>query len=483
VFADTVEDARVLGQSYVVLKKNNQWLLFTLGGRRLGERGWDDITAVGNVVVFSAGDRKFIARTSELAGSAEGNPLPLSQPLDEVKSWPHGLIWGRAGESQGVFNQSLAGVIGFEKQTLTQTFFGAIAEVPRGFVLYNWNGRKSSLFHQVNVLGRRVGVKKNRRWFLFDPQALSIISSGYDSLKAEGPFILGLRSDTVDIHFTGDRRLSFTHIQKISFIPGLDSTSFLIVQAAGAEKSVFDLKGSKLFTAVFDGLEYAGKGIFVITKREKKGLINLRGESLLPPEFDAIGTAKDHVISVLKNKKFGAYHIDTRKFIKPQYDRNLLPYTPSFLTTFRDGYYGFLGWDNKPLSAFAFDEVTYWNDSLALVRKGSQWNLFDFASRQVTEANLQSIDLVRDTPEEKIAIAQKGNEFGVISNRGKTIIPPTFSAIINVGSPEQPLYFTEKHIPEASLYIVIYYDASGEMLRKEIYDDTADYDRIYCSDQ
>lgn len=483
VFADTVEDARVLGRSYLALKKNDRWSLYTLAGRRLGETAWQDIASIQDVLVFSQDGRKFVVSKNEVGRSVEGNPLPLSQPLDEVKSWPHDLIWGRAGEYQGVLDQSLAGVIGFDKQTLTQTFFGAIAQMQRGFVLYNWNGKRSSLFDQVTVLGRHVGVKKNGRWFMFDPQTLSIGSNGYDSLRTEGAFIVGVRSDTVDIHFADNHFQSFEHIQKISFIPGLDSTSFLIVQSTRSENTVFDLNGTKLFSGIFDRLEYAGKGVFVTTKRDKKGLIDIHGGILLPPEFDAIGSVKDGVISILKNKKFGAYHVDSRKFIKPQYDRNLLPYTPSFLITFRDGYYGLLGWDNKPLSAFEFEEVTYWNDSLALVRKGTRWNLFDFASRRVTQTNLRNIELVKDTPDEKIAIVETESNFGVISNRGRIIIPLTFSAIINLGSAEVPMYFTEKHIPEASLYIVIYYDATGEMLRKEIYDDAADYDRIYCSDQ
>ena len=95
---------------------------------------------------------------------------------------------------------------------------------------------------------------------------------------------------------------------------------------------------------------------------------------------------------------------------------------------------------------------------------------------------IRSINMVRDTREEKIAIIQKENRYGVVSNQGRIVIPPTYSDIINVGSSEAPLYFTERNIPEASLYIVIYYDRTGEMLRKEIYDDSAVYDKIYCSD-
>ena len=173
----------------------------------------------------------------------------------------------------------------------------------------------------------------------------------------------------------------------------------------------------------------------------------------------------------------------TDKLIKPQYQRNLIPYNASTVLTFKDGYYGFLGWDNKPVSAFEFDEVKYWNDTLALVKKGNSWDLYEIHSRKITEGNLKSISFIRDDPDEKIAIVQKDKNFGVISNKGKLIIPITFTAVINLGSAESPLYFTEKHIPEASLYVVIYYDRSGKMLRKEIYDDAGDYDRIYCSDQ
>jgi hypothetical protein len=56
----------------------------------------------------------------------------------------------------------------------------------------------------------------------------------------------------------------------------------------------------------------------------------------------------------------------------------------------------------------------------------------------------------------------------------------SFSDIINVGSPAQPLYFTEKHVEEASIFVVIYYDSAGKMLRREIYEQD-DYEKIYCS--
>lgn len=483
LLADSVEDARIISKAFIAVKRYGGWFIHTLAGRRLDKRSWKEISALGEVIVFSDENRKFLVPKKQLFKSAEAVPLLLSEPFDEIRQWPEGLIWGRSGDFQGVLNQSLQSVIGFDRHILTVSQFGAIAQLPNGVRVYNWNGRKSSTFDNVIVLGSRIAVKESRSWFFLEPDTHQIEGRAYDSLKAEGPFVVATREDTVYVLFEGNNAQAFYKPQKISFVPGMDSTSFLLVQGATADKTLFDFKGKKLFTAVFDAIEYAGNGIFVITKKDLKGMVNISGENLLPADFDAIGSVKGQVVSVLKNKKFGAYQVDSRRFIKPQYDRNLIPYGSSALITFKDGRYGLLGWDNKAVSHFDYEEIMYWNDSLALVRQAGLWNLFDMVSRKLTETRLSSINIIHDDAGEKIAIVEKDKNFGVISSRGMVVIPITFSDVINLGSGEAPLYFTEKHIDEASLYIVIYYDHSGNMLRKEIYDDAGDYDRIYCSNQ
>jgi hypothetical protein len=61
------------------------------------------------------------------------------------------------------------------------------------------------------------------------------------------------------------------------------------------------------------------------------------------------------------------------------------------------------------------------------------------------------------------------------------VIPATFTYILNIGSSEQPLYFTEKHVEEASIFVVIYYDQSGKFRYRQVYEED-DYERILCSD-
>jgi hypothetical protein len=87
--------------------------------------------------------------------------------------------------------------------------------------------------------------------------------------------------------------------------------------------------------------------------------------------------------------------------------------------------------------------------------------------------------LIVDKPGERIAIVQQDNAYGVIHSTKGMIIPLNFSDIVNVGSAEKPMYFTEKHVEEASVFVVIYYNHEGKFLRKEIYEQD-DYEKIYC---
>lgn len=482
VVFDSVEDSRILGRQYLTVKKANEWFLYTFTGRLLDHGGWDDISAFGNIFLFQKSNKVFIASKKQFLNFSGGTFLKLSEAYEEARPWTYDRLWVKSGKLQGVLNESLEEVIRMDNHQLTETFFGAIARHSAGFSLYDQAGQEASTFEDVHVHKPWARVKKGQSWFLFDPRFQQIESIAYDTLRAEGPFMVGMRTDTAYVHFPGNRTRRFDNPSRVMFLPGMDSTSFLLVEESPAQKSVFDLRGKKLFSTAFDAIEYAGRGIFVVTIKEKKGLLNSAGEKLLPADFDAIGSVQQDVVSLLKKRKFGAYHISSRQLIIPQYDRNVLPYSEEVVSIFKDGFYAFLKWNNKTLSRFEFDEIRYWADTVALVRKGSYWNFYNIASQETIEGNLRNVMMVKNSPQEKIAIIQKGMNYGVINSRGEILVPISFSDIVNVGSADEPLYFTEKHIEEASLFIIIYYDHSGRMLRKEIYDDPADYDRIYCSE-
>ncbi|MEO7991438.1 MAG: hypothetical protein ABI663_17935 [Chryseolinea sp.] len=476
-----ITDARLLSGKLLAIKKEDQWSVWTLSGRMLVPFSWDEISTVEDVILFKNGDKTKLATIQSVARVADHQTLQLSDAFDDAKAWSQHLLQVQSGEFQGVLNQRLDVFIRFDKHKLTNNFFGTLAISPFGSSIFNKRGEESAVFKQVRVSIPWTSVKANTlSWKLFNPVDLTFQSPVYDTIHFVGPFAVGSRPDSITIHFNPYYSIDFSQPAKLEFIPGQDSTAFLLVEHDEI-KELFDGEGRKLFAVVYDRIQYAGQGMFIVHKKDKKGLVGSDGKLLLPIEFDAIGSVKNNTVSVLKAMKFGLFDCKKKKLIKPEYVKNIVPYTADKLVVFKDGFNGFVGWDNKPLSKFEFEEVRYWNDTAAMVKSNFMWRLYDIRSGKVLIDRIKDYSLIQDTQQEKIAVMHQDNTYGVIHNHKGAIIPANFSDIVNVGSRELPMYFTEKHVEEASIFVVIYYDHAGRMLRKEVYEQD-DYEKIYCSD-
>nr|WP_302180110.1 WG repeat-containing protein [Chryseosolibacter indicus] len=323
-----------------------------------------------------------------------------------------------------------------------------------------------------------VAVKKNDYWQYVNYK-LNQSYKRCDSLWFVGPFVVETSKDTITVVFNANVRHSFTQKITTSFIPGKDSSSYLII-SQDKKKTLYNQRGNRLFSIECDNIQAAAKDHFIVWKKEKKGLINGEGKLVLPIEFDAIGSASNNeYATLLKSSRFGIYNFNTKKFIKPQYDKNLVVYNDHFLTAFQKGSYGFIDWENKPASPFTFNEVKYWGDTLAFVRQNDIWKFYNLYRRKTTGDNFREIKFVSELPDERVAIVYPDYGAGILSSKRGEIIRPSFNFISNVGSQEEPCYLTEKHVEEASVYIIMYYDKDGKMIMRKVYDDD-DYEKVLC---
>ena len=468
---DCIDDAIILDGRLVAINIDDQWSLYTLSGRLL-KTDLDDVSIIKNVVCLKK-DRKI-----RLISIATLTTLPMPGTFDfaeydDAKAWKNNLILVLSENQSGLLDQSLGVVVPLGENPLSQTFFGVIARKPSGLKIYS--SGDSATFQ--NVIAQEPWLAaKDLRWKLIDPSTLSELYSPFDTIAFYGTFPVGQRNDSSFVFFNPTTFWKGLHPSSIEFIPGQDST-YISIEEKG-RKSVYNRKGKKLFTAAFDKIQYGGDDVFIIHRKDKRGVISSTGKMLLPVQYDAIGTVKDGVMSLLKSSRFGMYNVAIKKEIYPSYGKNLFPYNSKMLVSYRDEHYGFVGWDNRPLSKFEFKEVLYWNDTTALVKKDS-WMFYEIKTGSVLLDKIKDIKMIRDDPSDKLAIVYQDSNHGVLHNQKGIIIPITYSDIVNVGSQRDPLYFTEKHVEEASVYVVMYYDADGHFLRKEIYD-SDEYDRIYC---
>lgn len=475
-----IQEGKIVAGKFVAIKQHDQWSLWTLSGRRVIQEDWDEITNIKEVIIFKRGGHVKLATAKQIGmATADHQNLKTQDIFDEVKAWPHDLIWARTADYQGILDQSLTIILPFENHSLVSSFFGTISSFPAGKKIYTGKAGAAANFKNVKASEPWVAVNQENTWQLFDPITNQFLSAPLDSITFVGPFSIGHSSDTLRVYFNPKTYRDFRKCT-LEFIPGKDSTSFLVVSEMD-KKSVYNVKGHKLFSGVYDAVQYAGHAIFIVSKKEKKGLVQRDGKVLLPCEYDAIGSVTNNAISLLKKLKFGLYNIITHKQIKPQYDKNLTLYNDKLLVAYKDGLSGFIDWNNKALGTFEFEEVLYWNDTTAFVKKNFQWKLFQLYKNKVLIDNIKSYKTVSDTGDEKIFIVNFGNEVGVIGNKRGTILPFTFNGIKNLGPPDEPFYFAEKHVEEAAVFIVTYYNKKGELIRRQVYQEE-DYEQIYCQD-
>ncbi|NJM24578.1 MAG: WG repeat-containing protein, partial [Bacteroidia bacterium] len=450
-------------------------------GRRLRKESWDDVQSIRGAVALKRDGQWLLATPAQLARAANLEAIDFKGPFTEVRSTLSG-IWVRNDDEEGLLDATLAELIPVARQTITEKEFGAVIKSVAGEQIYITGGRLSPLFQKVKASDPWMAVRQSSRWHLYDPAQMTVASPAYDTLVFYGPFAAGINADSTTVFFTTEKRLDFVNAQ-FEFVPGKSAAYFLLV-TRDKSKMLFDKSGNKLFDVTYESIQYLDRGFFLISKKGRhgvdKGVINVEGKLVVPMDYDAAGNYSEGKLPVLKNMKFGLTDLANNKTIKPQYDKNLISYNATFVVAYKGGRYGFITWDSKPHTEFEFDEVKPWNDSTALVKKDSQWMLLDIAHREVLMDRIRHYRVVRDDADEKVLIVIQDNHFGVISNRHGTVIPATFSDIINIGSPEKPFYFTEKHVEEASLFVVIYYDAAGKYITRQTYEPD-DYDRIYCS--
>lgn len=477
-----VDDALTVGDRFLGVKKDNHWTLYGFTGYPLPMDTLQALRVQGNNLWVLRDGYWWATALDRLPVEAGTDEVFTAGPFETATPLPSGKTRVVAEGKQGLINADLTVLIPLDEHRIEQHFFGYVATSPAGRTIYRHDGNRHGPFRELLIQYPWVWISKDSLWQVFDPLRDRVHEPRYNTPRLEGAFAITTAGDTTTIHFSPGRMQTFHGPVETTFVAGKDSTAFLLV-SSGKEKTLWDLRGNVVFDVTHDDIQHAGANLFMVSRKEKKGLLRADGRRILPVEYDAIGTPQEGMVSTLRSMKFGAYNLSTGQLIRPQYEKNIRRYSKDRLVAYKDGRLGFINWNNKPESDFAFTEVMYWNDSTAWVKKGASWELYGITTGRSSVTHIRSIRLIRDLPGEKLAIVDSEDGYGVMSSARGVIVPLAFTDLVNVGSVDEPVFFTEKHVAEASVFVVIYYDREGAFLRRAIYENAEQYEQIYCPDK
>jgi hypothetical protein len=242
---------------------------------------------------------------------------------------------------------------------------------------------------------------------------------------------------------------------------------------------VYNAWGQEAFRGKAEGFSALGDEYLVVERSGKKQLHSQQGKLLSTLKLDAAGNYTEGMISLLVDKKFGAFSWRDTVQIAPKYNRNIWKYSSKLFVASRESGYGWVNKQGKELTPFEFEEIKYWNDSVALVRKGSSWWLYHLYQNRIDSDQILSLQFLRQDDTERIALVLRDTGYGIISSTKGEVVSPVYSEIINLGTPDVPLYFAEKHIDEADFFVVIYYDADGKIILRQAFE-LKEYERVFC---
>ncbi|QSE98832.1 WG repeat-containing protein [Fulvivirga lutea] len=469
--------------SFIAVSIHGKWGIITFGGRQIVEPKFDEIFVVGNFYFFKIGELFDVVSHEQLTNSADNQPLNIQPLYDDYELLNDELVWVSSEVGEAVLNRNLVEVIPYSNHNINFLTSGYLIKKKDKITVLN------SDFNNVLQLNSE-SVKSNDSYLTVKDKAATNLYSlegiknvkEYDSTALLGRnFAVGYSKDSTFIHFKNEQMLYFSGNRDIEYLTNSNSASYVSVQSKRRNISYYDINGALVLEGNFDSVTPLGNEYLVVTDRGKKGLFSINNGQLLAPKFDAIANYNQGYVSFLGNRKFGIVHDSLGVKVINNYDKNLIPYNKNLLIAEKSGSLGLVDKAGQIVSSFSFDEIQFWTDSVALVKEGSNWQFYNIYSKEREEMIIKSFQVINDSNAEKLIIALTDTGYGVFSNIYGEVISPTFNDIVNLGSAEEPLYFTEKHVSEAEFYVVIYYTKEGELIQKLVFE-AKDYPLIYCEE-
>jgi hypothetical protein len=480
IMTSCAQDYFIVGNSFVVIKVKGFYGLHTLMGRQLLPPTWESIQFIENVIVLTRLGKKTLCAPKQLAAIANGDRLPEELVFDEVRSAGPGFLLVRNGALEGILDSQLEFTFPLDRQSLFLTSYGLTRKVNSNYLVSGVSPELEKInWDRVSFYKQWLLLTRTNRQSLFDLTSKKMMVSNADSVWFDQGLAFASIEDSVRAYINSIKNISIAKDFKINFITAKDSVRYFYTEMKN-KKAVFDIaSGTRLFLSEFDHIESLTVNTFLIVRKNKMGLLSREGKIMLPIEYDAIVKTTNESVSIFKDKKFGLYDLRKGRLIKPLFDRNVVVLNEELLAVSKDKFYGLIGWDGKPLTPFEFDDIQSWISNVIWVKKNFYWQLMDFRTGKIVIDKVKDFRFVSNLGNEKVVLVHRENFYGIVSTIKGIIISPTFSAIVNVGTEEYPLYFTDKEVEEAGIHVVIYYDRNGKFLRKQVYEDE-EFERIFC---
>ncbi len=520
---------------FIKFRADGQWGLKTFSGRTLLEPTFAAIDTYGPFVVLERDGQLAVTTRSQMLNNLAAAPA-LRFLYDDVAPLGDNFLLTYQNDREGVLDERLNEVVPLAPHQVVRHFRGDTAaywllkrtDTLSQFVDDTLRVRAQTTYGLYDPAHPDADTTRYQRAFynagwlaLQRDEKFWLVDNGqqevYDSVQILGRhFVLTVpaesaKSDSITVRLTNGRQRRFARgtsgqvptlrlLRTEGLTPADQRRELLWVTTGGGATEVINDRGVTILSRPLTGATVYPQGLIVTEQGRKQGLADSLGHELLPPTYAGIGNYEaPGTLSLFDKKKFGLFLYPSQVTLAPTYESALTRYSQAdsaarwrFVAK-NNGKYGIVTATNERLTPFAFERVIYWNDTSALVKSDGRWMIYRLTPTTKQWSSLNPDNVLYDNiddfsffqqgsdlPEQLLRIYTRSG-YGVLSSRRGEVLAPTYDGIIRFGDPaaDDYLYLTEKYVPEADLYVMIYLNAAGELVRRQALA-AEQYDRLYC---
>lgn len=477
------DQVKILGDSFIAIRKNEKWGISSMTGRLIVPIIHETIQSAGAFILLKKG--QWAVSTNE--------HVVRSFELDQDFSYQY-IDWEFVGqnnlmvftpEKEGILSKDLIPIIPLSVHEIHQLdsadWYVKTAHGTIRFYGKNLKAIPPDRYQKFLSSNHFICLFKNPKWEVWDRATLDRLNeNSYDSVARLGMHIMMLMDEQgTTLLFRNGATLTLAKNDRVRLIREAgQSMGFLQVNSTGGKRQVYDLEGHPIYHTWYYDMHPLTSELFIIEKNGLKGIVNLQGTILIKPRYQTIVADSISHISILHNGRFGHYDPVNRFLIKPQYESRITYFGNGILISSKKGKKGLIDHKNKVVVAFEYDQIRQWSDSAVIARKQNTWMVLNYYTGELEFKDITGLNWISNNNKRRAIIKTKQG-YGLLDNKLGMLLNPGFNDIINLGTAAKAVFFTEKYIPEADYFVVIYYNHEMDVIRKQVFD-SGNYDQVYC---
>ncbi|HAA23389.1 MAG TPA: hypothetical protein DCP28_33195 [Cytophagales bacterium] len=475
------EEVRRVNASFLAGEQGGEWRFFSATGRGTQMPPVREFALAGNHLLLFDGNNWTAVPERTLLVSLVHKPElnPFGWEEYELLSSGELLLFGE--DSEAVMDTTGQLVVPDGPWTLEDVGFGWLAESARGYglVLHGRRGLNPPFYQEVQSTRDWLALKNNNRWALLSPEEGFQPEYRYDSVRVLGEDVIYVEEganryvqlgDTTQIALMEEDRF------RVLRSPNVNEAPDWCLWTTGDTLQLMNDSGKLLWKESAKGtLSRIGPHHYRWETEDGQGIGVDTAGLLLDPGYSGLGEVKEGIIPLLEDGQFGVYWLATDTVSEPQWERVPEPYSDTLLIGSIENKFGIFSASGQETIAPEYDEIRYWNDTVALCQQNYSWSLINLPNDSVLFEGMSQV-----TPWENGEFVIRTKEgYGLLHPTRGTLVAPELESLEWVGDLETGYWLGENYVPAAAWYVLSYFARYGRRLYRQVVDEQQ-IDKVYC---